>query len=131
MQFYRQFDPLDAFVTLDDAPRLRMPVRDGARQAFALRNGPVVNEQALAGERYGRPFLRQEERASLERLLDDRSTPVFSAQPRVDPVLKVSLAHAPVRYLLGRRRTQIAERLADQPALGAVDVYALPGSSYP
>ena len=131
VQFYRRFDSADAYVTLEDASRSPMPARNSATPAFALRNGPVVHEQALTGERYGRPFLRQTERASLERLLEDQRSPVFVAQLHVDPALEALVAHAPVRDLLGQRRTRIVERLSEQPSLGTANVYELPPRPLP
>jgi 4-amino-4-deoxy-L-arabinose transferase-like glycosyltransferase len=131
VQFYRRFDPADVYLPLEDASRSSIPAQDSATPAFVLRNGPVVHEQALTGERYGRPFLRQAEQASLERLLADRRSPVFAAQLRADPSLKALLAHAPVRYLLGQRRTRIVEQLSEQPSLGTVELFELAARPHP
>ncbi len=125
IQFYRHYSARDSFVEFEAASRLGNRLQDEPlKPAFVVLNGPIIHEQEIKGQAYGRAFLTAGDLASLPEFLPRQGTEVFSAQARRSQVLETSLGYS--RHLLEQLGYQTSDRLfADNPPLGDVQIFRL------
>jgi hypothetical protein len=127
LQFYRHYNPLDSFVGFEAALQSESRVDEGARKpAFVVRNGPIIHEREITGQRYGRRYPSDGDRNVLDEFLPGPGARVFSASLHPEPRFATLVGYAPIRKLLSSWDGPQSERLpATDASLLEVQVFRL------
>jgi len=119
IQFYRQFNPADAYFGFEAGSRLldSQPGNAVRKPLFVILSGPVIHEKEIKGQLYGGSLtLTARDRDSLPLFSSDSSAQVFSTGFRMSPFLKPLLRYPSLRGVLGASGARLAQVLVEGDA---------------